>query len=83
MTSQTYQVTGMTCEHCIRAVTEELEKLDGVRAVTVKLIPEGSSAVTVISEGPLPGNVVAAALDEAGDYRLGSGTSSPVPPAAR
>jgi copper chaperone CopZ len=70
MTSATYQVTGMTCEHCVRAVRQELEGLDGVREVSVELIPEGSSAVTVISDGPLPADAVAAALDEAGDYRL-------------
>ena len=70
MMSETYRVTGMTCEHCVRAVTEELERLDGVREVSVVLIPEGSSAVTVTSDGPLPAGMVAAALDEAGDYRL-------------
>jgi len=70
MTSATYQVTGMTCEHCVRAVTGELRGLDGVREVTVELVPEGSSAVTVTSEAPLPAGAVAAALDEAGDYRL-------------
>ncbi len=35
MTSATYHVTGMTCEHCARAVTVELEALDGVSEVTV------------------------------------------------
>jgi len=70
MTSATYQVTGMTCEHCVRAVTGELRGLDGVREVTVELVREGSSAVTVTSEAPLPVGAVAAALDEAGDYRL-------------
>ena len=70
MTSATYQVTGMTCEHCVRAVTGELQGLDGVREVTVELVPEGSSAVTVTSEAPLPVGAVAAALDEAGDYLL-------------
>ena len=70
MTSATYQVTRMTCEHCVRAVTGELENLDGVREVTVQLVPEGLSTVTVISEEPLPAGAVAAALDEAGDYRL-------------
>jgi copper chaperone len=70
LTSETYQVSGMTCEHCVRAVTEELTRLDGVREVSVALIPEGSSAVTVTSDGPLPAGTVAAALDEAGDYRL-------------
>ena len=70
MTSATYQVTGMTCEHCVRAVTGELRGLDGVREVMVELVPGGWSAVTVTSEGPLPAGAVAAALDEAGDYRL-------------
>ncbi|MGH3209459.1 MAG: heavy-metal-associated domain-containing protein [Trebonia sp.] len=68
----TYQVTGMTCEHCVRAVTDEIESLDGVGAVTVALVPGGESAVTVSSDGPLATEVVAAALDEAGAYRLAS-----------
>ena len=53
MTSTTYQVTGMTCEHCVRAVTEEIEGLHGVSAVTVALVPGGESAVTVTSDAPL------------------------------
>ena len=70
MTSATYQVTGMTCEHCAHAVSGELQSLDGVSDVTVELVPGGRSAVTVTSEEPLPAGAVAAALDEAGDYQL-------------
>jgi copper chaperone CopZ len=70
MTSMTYQVTGMTCEHCVRAVTDEIESLAGVSAVAVALVPGGESAVTVTSDGPLAAEVVAAALDEAGAYHL-------------
>jgi copper chaperone len=70
MTTATYQVTGMTCGHCVRAVSEELKNLDGVRDVTVDLHPGGASVVTVSSEAPLTAGAVAAALDEAGDYRL-------------
>jgi copper chaperone CopZ len=29
-TTSTYTVKGMTCGHCVAAVTEELAKLDGV-----------------------------------------------------
>ncbi|HJY96851.1 MAG TPA: cation transporter, partial [Streptosporangiaceae bacterium] len=47
MTSATYQVTGMTCEHCVHAVTGELKNLDGVTGVTVELVPGGPSVVTV------------------------------------
>ena len=37
MTTTTYQVTGMTCDHCVRAVTTELIMLPGVRSVDVDL----------------------------------------------
>jgi copper chaperone CopZ len=71
MTTTSYKVTGLTCEHCVKAVTGELSGLDGVSAVTVDLVPGGVSLVTVISEQPLAGDAVSAALDEAGGYRLG------------
>ena len=70
MTSATYQVTGMTCEHCVRAVTSELAAVPGVSAVTVALVPGGESAVTVTSDAPLAAAAVAAALDEAGPCDL-------------
>ena len=70
MATATYQVTGMTCEHCVHAVSEELGNLGGVTGVTVALVPGGESGVTVTSEAPLTEQAVAAALDEAGDYQL-------------
>ena len=70
MTTTTYQVTGMTCEHCVSAVTGELKDLGGVSDVAVDLMPGGRSAVTVTSDEPLPDEDVAAALDEAGGYLL-------------
>ena len=70
MTTTTYAVTGMTCEHCAHAVTEELQNLDGVRDVEVQLSPGGQSAVTVTSTRPLPADAVESALNEAGDYKL-------------
>ena len=70
MISAVYQVTGMTCDHCVRAVSGELASLDGVREVMVDLAPGGASAVTVTSEWPLTTEAVEAALDEAGDYHL-------------
>ena len=73
MISATYQVTGMTCEHCTRAVSEELTALDSVTGVSVDLVPGGTSAVTVSSATPVAEQAVAAALDEAGDYRLAAG----------
>ncbi len=70
MATVAYPVTGMTCEHCVRAVTEEVGGLDGVSAVTVDLVAGGTSQVTVTSAAPLAPEAVEAALDEAGGYQL-------------
>jgi copper chaperone len=62
----TYTVSGMTCQHCVNAVTGELSSLDGVDDVRVDL---GTGVVTVTSAQPLDENDVRAAVDEAG-YEL-------------
>lgn len=59
-------VSGMTCEHCVKSVTEELAEIYGVNGVDVKLNPEGVSSVVVLSEAPLDKAHVAAAIEEAG-----------------
>ena len=61
--TSTYTVTGMTCGHCVSAVTTEISAIDGVGDVRVDL---GSGAVTVTSDGPLSSESVRAAVDEAG-----------------
>ncbi len=63
MTMTTYTVTGMTCDHCVASVTEEITGIDGVTAVAVDL-PTG--AVTVTSTAPLDDAQVRAAVEEAG-----------------
>jgi copper chaperone len=69
MTTHTYRVAGMTCEHCVAAVTGELTAIDGVTSVSVDLIAGGTSAVTVDSREPLDPDDVSRAVDEAG-YQL-------------
>ncbi|SHG52940.1 copper ion binding protein [Jatrophihabitans endophyticus] len=66
MTTTTYTVTGMTCEHCVASVSEEVGELAGVTGVDVDL---ATGAVTVTSEAPLADVDVARAVDEAG-YQL-------------
>jgi copper chaperone CopZ len=61
--TNTYTVTGMTCSHCVHAVTEEISALAGVQDVKIDL-PSG--AVTVTSASPLEDDKVRAAVDEAG-----------------
>jgi copper chaperone len=67
----TYEVTGMTCGHCVSAVTAELSQLPGVREVSVDLATGG---VTVTSDAPLPIDEVRTAVDEAG-YELAGGNA--------
>lgn len=66
MTTATFHVAGMTCQHCVNAVSEEVAKVPGVRQVDVDL---ASGAVTVESDAPVDQAAVAAAVDEAG-YEL-------------
>ena len=68
MPSQTFTVTGMTCEHCVHAVTAEFSRMPGVTAVAVDL---ATGAVTVDSDRPITSAEAAAAADEAG-YELAS-----------
>ena len=61
--TSTYTVTGMTCDHCVASVTEEISEIDGVTAVAVDL-PSG--AVTVTSTTPVEAAAVRAAVEDAG-----------------
>ena len=71
-TTKTYAVAGMTCGHCVSAVTEELAQLPGVQDVSVDLVTDGTSSVHVVSETSLDDAQVRAAVDEAG-YQLVGG----------
>ncbi len=66
MTITTVHVSGMTCSHCVKAVSEELGALGGVQDVAVDLVPEGTSIVTVTSQDALDAAAVRDAVDEAG-----------------
>jgi copper chaperone CopZ len=63
ITTTTYHVTGMTCQHCADAVTGELDALPAVQSVDVDV---ASGAVTVTSNGPLDEAQVREAVEEAG-----------------
>ncbi len=56
-------VSGMTCQHCVASVTEEVSELPGVEQVEVDL---GSGGLRVTSTGPLEAADVRRAVEEAG-----------------
>ena len=58
----TYLVDGMSCAHCKAAVTEEVERVAGVRSVDVDL---DSKLVRIAGEN-LDGAALVDAIDEAG-----------------
>ncbi len=59
--ARTYAVHGMSCAHCVAAVTREVEGVTGVTAVDVDL---AGGRVTV--SGPADDAAVRAAIAEAG-----------------
>lgn len=63
MTTASYTVVGMTCGHCVAAVTEEVGAVPGVTGVDVDL---DSGGLTVSSETPVDADAVRAAVEEAG-----------------
>jgi copper ion binding protein len=56
-----YSVTGMSCQHCVDAITSEVGQVTGVSGVAVDL-----AASTVTVEGAADDAAVRAAIDEAG-----------------
>ncbi len=65
-------VDGMTCQHCVRHVTEALTEVPGVEAVEVSL--EENSATLTVGEA-FTEQAAAAALDDAG-YTMGEAQAS-------
>ena len=66
MSTSTYTVAGMTCGHCVTAVTAEVAQVPGVTGVEVDL---ASGRLTVTSGAPVDDDALRAAVDEAG-YEL-------------
>lgn len=68
--SQTFSVTGLSCQSCVNHVTEAISGLSGVQSVSVELEPKGASKVHVEAAQPLSDDEVQAALAEEGNYSL-------------
>ena len=65
-------VDGMTCGHCVSAVTQELNKLDGVSDVEITLGGQEPSRVAIESASELDQDLINAAISEAG-YEMVAG----------
>lgn len=63
MATATLKVTGMTCGHCVKAVTRALESVDGVRQAKVEL-GAGRAIVEYDELRTSPGALASAVADE-------------------
>jgi len=70
MSTQTFPVTGLTCGHCVGAITSELSVLAGVTDVQIDLVVDGTSTLRVTADQVLTDDEIAVALFEAGEYQL-------------
>ena len=62
MTEHIYKVEGMTCAHCVAAVTEEVGRIPGAEHVEVDL----DSGRLAVSGEEVATDAVRAAVEEAG-----------------
>ena len=60
----TYTVTGMTCGHCVHAITEEVAAVPGVTAVELTL---EDAKLAVTSDVPVDFDRIVEAVYEAGE----------------
>jgi copper chaperone len=60
--TRTYEVAGMSCEHCVRAVREEVGEVDGVTGVAVDL----SSGTVMVQGTAFTDSAIEQAVAEAG-----------------
>ncbi|NJN19502.1 MAG: heavy-metal-associated domain-containing protein [Oscillochloris sp.] len=63
MTTERFLVPGVSCQHCVNAVTQEVGALNGVSNVQVDL---DSKVVTVEHSESVQAAVIIAAIQEAG-----------------
>ena len=70
MSTQIFPVTGLTCDHCVGAITSEVGAVAGVNDVKIDLVTGGTSILRVTADKSLTDAEVIAALDEAGEYQL-------------
>lgn len=66
MATTTINVSGLTCNHCVNAVKDEVGAIDGVQSVNIELVEGGISPVTIESATPLAEADLNDAIDEAG-----------------
>ena len=63
MTTERFQVPGISCQHCVNAITREVSAVPGVKTVAVAL---ENKTVTVEHSDDVNTGAIVAAINEAG-----------------
>lgn len=66
MSEKNIKVEGMTCGHCVNAVTEEISKISGVTAVNIELNTDAPTPVNIVADIDISDADIRAAVEEAG-----------------
>ncbi len=64
----TVQLTGLSCQNCVRHITEELTPLPQVESVNIDLVSGGTSTLIIKADSSLSNAEIMQAIDEAGTY---------------
>ena len=60
--TKTYTVSGVSCDHCVKAVSDEVSGVSGVESVQINL----DTKAVVVRGDELDDAAIRAAIDEAG-----------------
>ncbi|GAA2842185.1 heavy-metal-associated domain-containing protein [Kribbella solani] len=71
--TKTFHVLGMTCAHCVRFITEELQTVPGITTIAIDL-PTGK--LTITTDRPITPTKIQTAVEAAG-YTLKAPGSAP------
>ena len=67
MTTSTFFITGLTCDHCVNAIKEEVGEIAGVTNIEVELVKGGKSTLTIEADRPLTKIDIASEIAEASE----------------
>lgn len=66
MPEKNINVQGMTCDHCVNAVTVEINKISGVTGVNIALNTDAPTPVNIVSDNDISDADIKSAVEEAG-----------------
>jgi len=67
---QSWQATGLTCDHCAQSVTKNLMDISGMESVSIEVHPDALSSIATHGAREFSAEEIAFAMRQAGRYIL-------------